>query len=336
MIVKIAPQFVVFACDESGAKGYADRDEQSPGEVGVFVGILVPNELLSDAQARFDAIAKKYETSPGKVHITDLTLTHQEQLRKEVFDLIEQLRLPCFFEATHVAGFHVYFQRLKDLIENAKLQRRSRIKLSANVPKPGSLHEALFFGLYSRLLAFCMERGKPLLHIEVRTDQVDAPIFRNFQTAAKSLLEYGAKIQTVTGYDPDTKTVLKGTVQTPAVLPAQQLPITITQLDFKRITTLDGLVLAADVLANSLSYHYRMRVKGERYRRLNKPDALEGHPLFRSLDAFRNWGTFDVSDGLYAHPCDPDLLRQLPLWKRSVQHIRCAVRWLKLHFIGHL
>ena len=32
---------IVFACDESGAKGYADQTESFPGEVGVFAGILV-------------------------------------------------------------------------------------------------------------------------------------------------------------------------------------------------------------------------------------------------------------------------------------------------------
>ncbi len=53
------PQFIVVACDESGAKGYADRDERLPGEVGVFAGIMVPGELLESAQAQFDAIAKK-------------------------------------------------------------------------------------------------------------------------------------------------------------------------------------------------------------------------------------------------------------------------------------
>jgi hypothetical protein len=174
-----------------------------------------------------------------------------------------------------------------------------------------------------------MERGKTLLHIEVRTDQVDDPIFKNFQAAAKSLLEYGAKIQKVTGFDPETKTVVKGTIQIPAVPPAQQLPITIVQIDFQRITTLDGLVLAADVLANSLAYHYRIRGNKERYRRLNKPDALASHPLFRSLDTFWNWGT-DLSDSLYAHPCDPELIRRLSIWKQLWSHTRCAFRWLNL------
>jgi hypothetical protein len=55
------PQFIVFACDESGAKGYADRDEWLPGEVGVFAGIMVPGKLLATVQPQFDAIALRNE-----------------------------------------------------------------------------------------------------------------------------------------------------------------------------------------------------------------------------------------------------------------------------------
>jgi hypothetical protein len=33
---------MVLACDESGAKGKADRDESYSAEVGVFAGTLVP------------------------------------------------------------------------------------------------------------------------------------------------------------------------------------------------------------------------------------------------------------------------------------------------------
>jgi hypothetical protein len=330
MSVQQTCQFVVLACDESGSKGYADRDEQTIAEVGVFAGILVPGELLVRAQSEFDAIARKYQTSPGKVHITDLTPDEQGALRNEMFALIEKLQLPCFFEAIHVAGFHVYYQSVTAMVERAKTQRRSTIKPSGNKPRPESLHEALFFGLYSKLLAFCLERGKTLLHIEVRTDQVDAPIFKNFEAAAHSLTDYGAKIQTVTGYDPETDMVVKGTMASPAVSPAVQLPITIAQLDLKRTNALDGIVLAADVLANSLAYHFRKRGSKERYRRLNRPESVEGHPLAKSLDAFSDWGSCDVSDALYAHPCDPDVIKILPLIKRLHVHLSCLYRCLRL------
>jgi len=59
-------------------------------------------------------------------------------------------------------------------------------------------------------IVFAPRLARGLLHIEVRTDQVDAPIFKNFQALAKSLLDYGAKIQTVTGFDPVAKKVVKG------------------------------------------------------------------------------------------------------------------------------
>jgi len=330
MTTALTPQFVILACDESGSKGYADRDEQTIAEVGVFAGILVPGELLKSAQSQFDAIAQEYQTSPGKVHITDVTPEQQGKLRKEMFDLIESLQLPCFFEAIHVAGFHAYYKRVRSMNERAKERRRSRIKLSGSGPKPDSLHEALFFGLYSKLLAFCMERDKAVLHVEVRTDQVDAPIFKNFQAAAKSLLDYGAKIQTVTGYDPVTQEVVRGTLTTAATHSAHQLPVTLTQLDFKRINTLDGIVLAADVLANSLAYHFRKRGSRERHRCLNRPESVEGHRMSKSIDAFEDWGSFDVSDTLYPHPCDPDIMKAMPFVRRIHRHASCACRWLKL------
>lgn len=319
-------QHVILACDESGAKGYADRDEQVLGEVGVFAGIMVAGELLATAQVQFDAVAVRYQTSPGKVHITDLTPPQQAQLRQEMFDLITTLQVPCFFEAIHVAGFHVFFRRYARLINRARQQRRSPIKLSLRGPAPDSLHVALFCGLYSKLLAFCMERRKNDLHVEMRTDQVDNPIFKEFQASAKKLLDFGATVKKVTGFDPDTQQLLHGTVETAEVPPKHRLPITIHQLDFKRVKQLDGLVLAADVLANSLAYLYRTRSAKQRYGRLNVPQAIEAHPLARSLDAFNEWGDFDVSDLLYPHPCSSDGIANVSWYQRWLRHLQCWVR----------
>jgi hypothetical protein len=291
---------------------------------------MVPGELLPRAQSDFDAIADRYQANSGKVHITDLIPAQQEQLRQEMFALITRLHLPCFFEAIHVAGFHQFYRRYERLINQAREQRRSPIKLSLHGPMPDSLHVALFFGLYSKLLAFCLERDKQELDVEIRTDQVDAPIFKEFQASAKRLLDYGATIKQVTGYDPNTGEVVKGTVETKEFPPEHRLPITIHQLDFNRIKRLDGLVLASDVLANSLAYLHRTRPANERYRRLNHPDAVQDHPLAASLDAFNAWGAFDVSDLLYPHPCNPDEIVALPLYQRWIKHMRCWFRWLRI------
>jgi len=68
-------------CDESGAKGYADQGEGTPGEVGVFAGILVPGSRHADVGAVFNEIASRYAPASGKLHIADLEPQLQMELR---------------------------------------------------------------------------------------------------------------------------------------------------------------------------------------------------------------------------------------------------------------
>jgi hypothetical protein len=39
---------VVVFCDESGAKGYADKSEKEPGEIGVFAGFPIQRAETQD------------------------------------------------------------------------------------------------------------------------------------------------------------------------------------------------------------------------------------------------------------------------------------------------
>lgn len=171
---------VVLACDESGAKGYADRNEQETGEVGVFAGILINLDRFKAVAGEFDAVAAKY-VSFNKLHITDLAPAQQQSLRQEMFSLLLHHRLPCFWEAIHVAGFHKVHRTDQSLHDRAMAGHRSRVKLSVRPPAPASLHVALFQGLYSRVIAFCMEPQRAHLHLQIRTDQVDSPIAKTFE-----------------------------------------------------------------------------------------------------------------------------------------------------------
>lgn len=72
---------VIFYCDESGAKGYADQDETNLGEVGVFAGIMVPDECVADVMPVFDQIATRYTPASGKLHIADLPAEQQGSVR---------------------------------------------------------------------------------------------------------------------------------------------------------------------------------------------------------------------------------------------------------------
>ena len=59
---------VFLYCDESGAKGYANQNEAYPGEIGVFAGIMVPEERLEPVKLVFDEIAARFSVSLPTVY----------------------------------------------------------------------------------------------------------------------------------------------------------------------------------------------------------------------------------------------------------------------------
>lgn len=52
---------VIFVCDESGAKGYADHEETYPGETGVFAGIMEPSDMDGIPETRKLRLANSLE-----------------------------------------------------------------------------------------------------------------------------------------------------------------------------------------------------------------------------------------------------------------------------------
>lgn len=296
---------IVLACDESGAKGYADRDEAAPGETGVFAGLMVPADHLDIIAPEFGAVAQEYASDDGKLHITDLPPDRQHALREDIYALIKKHRIPCFYEAVHVAGFHRAYTEHKQVVDQARAARQSQIKMGSPRSVAPSLHAALFQGLYGKIIAFCLEREKLRLHIEVRTDRVDAPLVKNFEDTARDLLAFGARIERVTGFDPARKKVVEGTLEIGALPEDVQIPVVVEQLDIRTVDDSDGLVVAADVLANSLEYLFRSRAPAERYRPLNEPEAFKDHPLKASLDSFLRWDGYNFTDSFYAHPKAP-------------------------------
>jgi hypothetical protein len=300
---------IVFACDESGAKGYADQTESFPGEVGVFAGILVPDECEAAARPELQAIIDKYKPQTGKLHIADLTPERQGALRQDVYAAIRKLSLPCFWYAIHVEGLHTWHLaqiKMREETKEAALtaQPTPRVKLGSVRDAPPSMHEELFAGLYGHLVAFLEERGRKKVSIEVRTDQIDTPIVKNFQEFAKRLLSNDPYLKTIKGWDTVTSTVVEGGIAIYVRLPSSmQVETVVTQLAINVVRDDDGYVLAADVLANSLNHLFNNRNQSELYTPLNRPEAIVSHPIADSLAAFLDWGSGDLlGDGLYRHP----------------------------------
>lgn len=296
----------ILACDESGAKGYADQDEQFPGQIGVFAGLLIPDEILAQVEAALEAAIAPHRGGDGKLHITDLAATAQADLRQRLFDTIRDLHLPCFWYAIHVAGFHAHHTMFAGLIADAGKEVPS---LGGTIKRPslrvalGSLHVELFRGLYGHIVAFIEERAPGDVTIEARTDRVDTPIAKSFRQEAERLLDTAPRTSTVSSYDKVENKVVKRQVTFETHWPdSLRIKTKVVALDLRTVSDADPIVVAADVLANSLHHHFLQRDANEMYEDLNRPDAVQGHPLAQSLDSFWNWGGPDISDRLFRHP----------------------------------
>ncbi|MDO9499115.1 hypothetical protein [Falsiroseomonas sp.] len=302
------PTRIIFACDESGAKGYADQDEQFPGEVGVFAGILMPESCAGQKLGPFQDLVAKYTPPSGKLHIADLLDEQKQALREDVYAAIQNSGLPCFWYAIHVAGFHRRYKEEQQLLDAARqASASSAVKRGSKRSNPASMHEALFAGIYAHLVAFMEERGKTDVCIEVRSDQIDAPILKDFEKAAIDLLSMAPTVSQSSGFDTATRSVVRGQVSIQVNYPPElAIQTVVHELVFNPIREGDGLVLAADVLANSLNHLFKSRAPSELYGDLNRPEAIASHPLAKSLDAFHDWGSGDlVGDRLYRHPLAP-------------------------------
>lgn len=97
---------VVIFCDESGAKGYADQPEKELGEIGIFAGFAIQRSDLFRLGDEFKNELSQFRSGSGKVHTTDLSPDGQETLRQKVYGVLLRRRVPCFYEAIYVEGFH--------------------------------------------------------------------------------------------------------------------------------------------------------------------------------------------------------------------------------------
>ena len=298
---------VFFYCDESGAKGYADQDESYPGEIGVFAGIMIPEERIDAVRRVFNEIAKTYTPTSGKLHIAELATEKQQAMRDDIFAKIKQEPLPCFWYSIHVAGLRENHLREKKLLgEFAKdsKNKSQRFKRGSYREEFASMHVELFSGLYSHLIAFLVERGKSNVNIEIKTDQVDTPVMKNFVEVAKDLLNTDPHVLSTTGFDVIDKKVVTGSIISSIQWPPElDFSPVVQSLSIETVPPSDGLVLAVDVLANSLNYLFKNRSINDLYKPLNCRDAIQNHPIKENLDAFEDWGTGDlIGDLLYKHP----------------------------------
>jgi hypothetical protein len=295
-------QSVTFVVDESGAKGFSDNRESEIGEFGVMAGLLIPAECVRQVKADISSIVSGF-SSTGKLHITDLEADAQEELRESLFSYLLSVRAYWVYEAMYVEGLHSHQQLVSDMRESAKAQRRSKIKLSGN-ERLASLHQELFLGAFGKAVTFCIDNLGDEVSIDVVTDRVDRSVLKSFDAAAQRLLNVGSRKETeVSGFDPDSETVVKGSVISEITAGKDQLG-EFTGVKYNIAQSTSVLTLAADVLANSVHHHLRSLQTSKPGCALNSAESIAGHPLANLVYGVttEESATPQVADTIFSHP----------------------------------
>lgn len=292
---------VVFVLDESGAKGYSNNVESTPGELGVMAGYLIPSNHLDLVKNELNAIRANF-FSDGKVHITDLLPQQQEELRKNIFDYFIQRKIYWVYEAVYVQGYFESADFLNQLTKNAHESRRSNIQVSWK-EKRDLLYADLFQGVFGKAVAFCLDRAGNQIKLNVITDRTDASIIKLFQREADDFLSVGKEItHKTTGFDKDAGQVVRGSISTTIISNIDAIG-DFSGISYSVACEDSSLTLAADVLVNSINYHLKSLQAKSTGVALNVEASISGHPLSNLVyGAWNNAEQNYFADAIFMHP----------------------------------
>jgi hypothetical protein len=284
-----------FICDESGSKGFAENEEKFEGEYGVFAGYFLTDENYENLKKQFKTIYEKYVIAGHKLHITDLTPENQENLRKEVFECLQNENISCVYEAISVKGYNREFANLIEIKKKQTEELADKLTFSKNIEKD-RLHSELFQALFGKAIAYYIDTIGDEADIQVITDNIDDSLKKEFEVKAKELINpLNAPIK-IKAFDKEKKEPVAKTI----TFTSEELNDNISKTNFNIVVEDSELTLIADILANTVSYYLKKAVSENPNVVLNSKDAIQHHPLLTSFyglstDEF----SYVVSDKIY-------------------------------------
>ncbi len=292
---------IVFVLDESGAKGYSDNTENTQGEFGAMAGYFILEKQLISVKKDLDLIRSKFFYN-DKVHITDLQPEQQESLRKNIFNYFIEKNIYWTYEAIYVQGYYEHANFMNQLSKKAHASRQSDIKISWSESRE-LLHSELFQGIFAKAIAFCLDNVGSKFKLCIITDRIDKPILKRFQQEADTFLAVGKdKTTEMTGFDPNTGQIVKGSITTKIV--SKDIFDDFSDITYSISCEDSSLTLAADVLVNSLNYHLKSLQTKTPGVELNNEGNIQDHPL--SNIVYGAWPKSKeerfFSDAIFMHP----------------------------------
>lgn len=291
---------VHFICDESEAKGYADKNEKYPYEIGVVAGYFLPSDSLDEVNNDLETLTDKYKVD-GKLHIADLEPSQQESIRNDIFDYFIKKNIICAYEVIYSGGFHDNHKRLEETKGKFPRSGQSSISITTK-PKKEMLHVQLLTGAFAKAISFCLDNLDDKFHLEIITDRVDKKIVDMFKKEADRLIKHLPSERIVKGYDKEKGQKVYSKTTTDIVNPDNYL-LDLSKVEYSVSVSDSPLTVAADILANSINYYFKSKNIDEKGVLPNSPEAIPDHPLFRLF--YGIWENKDInyfSDAIFMHP----------------------------------
>ena len=176
---------------------------------------------------------------------------------------------PVIYEARRLAVDRGSYELQENMVSQAKAARRSPIRIPDR-PSRSAVEDHLVLGLALKLDAFCEHAGRQ--RIDLIFDELDAKVAQRYDDAVNRTRNIGRSTRRVKGWNPQTNSRVEGEISFQADAP---FPLHTRFLGELHVAgKLDPLVLATDIVANSL-YDHLMTLPASAYLNVRKalPDG---------------------------------------------------------------
>ena len=268
--------------DEAGAGGFSrNLTSARDHEVALVCALLFPAERIEEFRSSFRPGYDRFvDAMPdgGKPHITDAFAPGNEvwaavaqSVRSEFYHLVHRLEIPVVYDARRLEVERKSFENMENIKSQAKAISRSRVRISEG-PSQSRIEEELVIGLVLKLDDFCDAAQRH--RVDLLFDEIDERLAKLYRGAMDRTGNISKTKHVVKGWDCETTSRVQGEISFQA---NASFPLDTQHLgNLHVVGKSDPLILAADIVTNSLNDHLR-RLPSDAF--LNRPSSIDGWEL---------------------------------------------------------
>ena len=268
--------------DEAGDGGFSRKlTSARDHKVALMCALLFPAERIEEFRSAFRPGYDRFVGAlcrGGKPHITDAFAPGNEawaavaqSVRGEFCHLVRRLQIPVVYDARRLAVERKSFENMESIKSQAKAMSRSRVRIPEG-PSQSRVEEELVIGLALKLDDFCDACKRH--RVDLFFDEINEKLTKLYRSAMDRTGNISKSKHVVKGWDRETNSKTHGEISFQA---SASFPLDTQHLgDLYVAGKADPLILAADIVTNSLNDHLR-RLPPDAF--LNRPSSIAGWEL---------------------------------------------------------